>query len=101
MAKRGNHSQTEVTIRVIGVSYGLQSAGESYSIQSVSSEAKAVIDEFSRLPRSDRLAVYEAIARKVTPADYGPLSDDDLTATAAENLACTINPRSASLQYFF
>jgi len=53
----------------------------------VSSEAKAVIDEFGRLSRLDQLAVYEAIARKVTPADYGPLSDDDLTAIAAESFA--------------
>lgn len=50
----------------------------------MSSEAKAVIEEFSRLPRTDQLAVYEAIARKVTPADYGPLSDEELTAIAAE-----------------
>ena len=27
------------------------------------------------------------IARKVTPADYGPLSDEDLTAIAAESFA--------------
>jgi len=53
----------------------------------MSSEAKAVIDEFSRLPPRDQLAVYEAIARKVTPADYGTLSDDDLTAIAAESFA--------------
>lgn len=53
----------------------------------MSSEAKAVIDEFGRLSRLDQLAVYEAIARKVTPADYGPLSDDDLTAIAAESFA--------------
>ena len=53
----------------------------------MSSEAKAVIEEFGRLPRLDQLAVYEAIARKVTPADYGPLSDDDLTAIAADSFA--------------
>ena len=51
----------------------------------MSTEAKAIIDEFSRLPRVDQLAVFEAIARKVTPADYGPLSDEDLTAIAAES----------------
>ena len=27
------------------------------------------------------------IARKVTPADYGPLTDEDLTAIAAESFA--------------
>ena len=53
----------------------------------MSSEAKAVIEEFSRLPRLDQLAVYEAIARKVTPADYGPLSDEDLTTIAAQTFA--------------
>jgi hypothetical protein len=53
----------------------------------MSSDAKAVIEEFSRLPRPDQLAVYEAIARKVTPADYGPLSDEDLTAIAAQSFA--------------
>lgn len=53
----------------------------------MSSDAKAVIDEFSRLLPRDQLAVYEAIARKVTPADYGQLSDDELTAIAAESFA--------------
>ena len=53
----------------------------------MSSEAKAVIEEFSRLPRFDQLAVYEAIARKVIPADYGPLSDENLTAIAAQTFA--------------
>ncbi len=33
----------------------------------MSSEAQTVIEELSRLPRLDQLAVYEAIARKVTP----------------------------------
>ncbi len=37
----------------------------------MSSEARAFIEEFSRLPRLDQLAVYEAIASKVTPADEG------------------------------
>jgi hypothetical protein len=53
----------------------------------MSSEAKAVIEEFNRLSRLDQLAVYEAIARKVTPADYGPLSDEDLTTIAAQTFA--------------
>jgi len=33
------------------------------------------------------MAVYEAIARQVTPLDHGPLSDEDLTAIAAESFA--------------
>lgn len=53
----------------------------------MSSDAKAVIDEFSRLLPQDQLAVYEVIARKVTPADYGHLSDDELTAIAEESFA--------------
>jgi hypothetical protein len=53
----------------------------------MSSEARAVVEEFSRLPRLDQLAVYEAIARKVTPADYGPLSDEELTTAAAQTFA--------------
>jgi hypothetical protein len=53
----------------------------------MSSEAEAVIHEFNSLPQTEQLAVYEAIARKVTPTDYGPLSDEDLTAIAAETFA--------------
>jgi len=50
----------------------------------MSNSAQAVIQQFNNLPQAEQLAVYEAIARKVTPADYGPLSDEDLTAIAAE-----------------
>ena len=53
----------------------------------MSNEAQAVIHEFNSLPQDEQLAVYEAIARKVIPADYGSLSDDDLTAIAAESFA--------------
>ena len=53
----------------------------------MSNRALAVIDEFNSLPQVEQLAVYEAIARQVTPADYGPLSDEDLTAIAAETFA--------------
>ena len=31
--------------------------------------------------------MYETIARSVVPGDYGPLSDDDLTAVAAQTFA--------------
>lgn len=53
----------------------------------MSGEAKTVVENFSRLPRTEQLAVYEAIARKVTPEDYGPLSDEELTVIAAETFA--------------
>ena len=46
----------------------------------MSSEAKAVIEEFGRLPRLDQLAVYEAIARKVSASGLWIHSQtDDLT----------------------
>jgi hypothetical protein len=53
----------------------------------MSSKAQAVIQEFNNLPQIEQLAVYQAIARKVTEAAYGPLSDEDLTAIAAETFA--------------
>ena len=53
----------------------------------MSNRALAVIEEFNSLPQVEQLAVYEAIARQVTPVDYGPLSDEDLTAIAAETFA--------------
>jgi hypothetical protein len=53
----------------------------------MSSKAQAVIEEFNSLPQVEQLAVYEAITRKVTPSDYEPLSDEDLTAIAAESFA--------------
>jgi hypothetical protein len=53
----------------------------------MSSKAKALIQEFDGLSQTEQLAVYEAIARKVTPAVYEALSDEDLTAIAAESFA--------------
>jgi hypothetical protein len=53
----------------------------------MSSKALAVLHEFNSLPPLEQMAVYEAIARKVTPANYGPLSDEDLTSIAAETFA--------------
>jgi hypothetical protein len=53
----------------------------------MSDKALAVIQEFNSLPQAEQLAVYEAIARQVIPVDYGPLSDEDLTAIAAESFA--------------
>ena len=67
-----------------GGSSGLQIHRTSFTLNYMSSKAQAVIHEFNSLPQVEQLAVYEAIARKVTPADYGPRSDEDLTAIAAE-----------------
>jgi hypothetical protein len=50
----------------------------------MSNKAQAVIREFNSLPQAEQMAVYEVIAHKVTPAENGPLSDEDLTAIAAE-----------------
>ncbi|MBM3834902.1 MAG: hypothetical protein FJ403_16835 [Verrucomicrobia bacterium] len=50
----------------------------------MSTKAEAVLEQFKSLRRAEQLAVYEVIARSVVPEDYGPLSDDDLTAIAAE-----------------
>jgi hypothetical protein len=66
---------------------GLQFHRTSFNLHYMSNRALAVIDEFNSLPQIEQLAVYEAIARKVTPTDYGPLSDEDLTAIAAETFA--------------
>jgi len=66
---------------------GLQLHRTSLNFQSMSDKALAVIQEFNSLPQAEQMAVYEAIARKVTPADYGPLSDEELTAIAAESFA--------------
>ena len=53
----------------------------------MSSKAEVMVQEFNRLPKVEPLAVYEAIARTVAPAGYGQLSDEDLTAIAAESFA--------------
>jgi hypothetical protein len=50
----------------------------------MSTKAQAVLEGFRTLPREEQYAVYELIARSVAPGDYGPLSDDDLTAIAAQ-----------------
>jgi hypothetical protein len=68
-------------------STGLQFHQTSLNPQSMSSRALAVIQEFNSLPQAEQMAAYEAIARKVTPADYRPLSDEDLTTIAAETFA--------------
>ena len=53
----------------------------------MSTQAQAVLEGFKKLPRAEQYAVYETIARAVAPGDYGPLSDDDLTAIAAQTFS--------------
>ena len=53
----------------------------------VSTKAQALLDQFKALPHEEQWNVYEAIARSVVPEDYGPLSDDDLTAIACQTFA--------------
>jgi hypothetical protein len=75
------------SVRIWLAEFGLSFHQTSFNLQSMSNRALAVIQEFNSLPQVEQLAVYEAIARKVTPADYGPLSDQELTAIAAESFA--------------
>ena len=56
-------------------------------VLTMSTKAQALVEEFRNLPRQEQFAVYEAIARSVVPDDYGPLSDDELTAIAAQSFA--------------
>jgi hypothetical protein len=53
----------------------------------MTTKAKAILDEFKSLPRTEQWNVYEAIARNIVPENYGPLSDEDLTAVAAQTFA--------------
>lgn len=57
-----------------------------YSL-AMSTKAQALLDDFKGLPPEEQWSVYQAIARSVVPKDYGPLSDDDLTAIAAQSFA--------------
>jgi hypothetical protein len=51
------------------LSTSLQARGMSCNLLCMSSKAQAVIEQFNSLPQIEQLAVYEAIARKVTPAN--------------------------------
>jgi hypothetical protein len=48
----------------------------------VSTKAQTVLDEFRRLDPAEQRLVWNELAQTFAPADYGPLSDDDLTAIA-------------------
>ena len=39
------------------------------------------------MPQAEQWNVFEAIARNLVPEDYGPLSDDNLTAIAGQTFA--------------
>ena len=60
---------------------------ERVSSRGMSTKAQAVLEGFRSLPRDEQYVVYETIARCVAPGDYGPLSDDDLTAIAAQTFS--------------
>ncbi|HEV8541585.1 MAG TPA: hypothetical protein VGR78_04265 [Verrucomicrobiae bacterium] len=51
----------------------------------MSTEAQAVFNAYKSLPRTERLALYEAIARSNVPDNYGELIDEELTAIAAQS----------------
>ena len=53
----------------------------------MSSKAQAMLDEFKSLSQAEQWNVYEAIARTIVPEEYGPLSDDDLSAIASQTFA--------------
>jgi hypothetical protein len=53
----------------------------------MSKQAQAVLDAHRLLPREDQLAVYETLARSSIPDEYGELSDEELTAIAAQSFA--------------
>jgi hypothetical protein len=53
----------------------------------MSTKAQAVLEGFRSLPPEEQYVVYEKIARTLVPGDYGPLSDDDLTAIAAQTFS--------------
>ena len=56
-------------------------------VQSMSTKAQIILDEFMSLPRGEQWDIYQVIARNIVPQDYGPLSDDDLTAIASQTFA--------------
>jgi hypothetical protein len=80
-------SEKGIFVNFNRIQTGLQFHRTSFNLHYMSNRALAVIQEFNSLPQVEQLAVYEAIARKVTPVDYGPLSDEDLTAIAAGTFA--------------
>ncbi|MEK7684521.1 MAG: hypothetical protein AAB466_03775 [Verrucomicrobiota bacterium] len=53
----------------------------------MSTKAQAVLEGFRSLPQAEQWNVFEAIARNLVPEDYGPLSDDNLTAIAGQTFA--------------
>jgi len=53
----------------------------------MSTKAEAIIEQFRSLPKAEQWGVYEAIARSIVPDNYGELSDEELTAVAAQTFA--------------
>ena len=60
---------------------------ERVGFRGMSTKVQAVLEGFKSLPRDERCAVYETIARSVVPGDHGPLSSDDLTAIAVQTFS--------------
>ncbi len=48
----------------------------------MSNKAQNVLNEFRRLDPSEQRLVWNQLAQSFAPADYGALSDDELTAIA-------------------
>jgi hypothetical protein len=53
----------------------------------MSTKGQAVLDQFKALPPAEQQAICEAIPRSAIPDDYGALSDEELTAAAAQTFA--------------
>lgn len=53
----------------------------------MSAKTQEVLEGFRSLTREEQYAVYETIARSVAPAEYGPLSDDELINLAAQTFS--------------
>ena len=66
---------------------GLFFSGLPRTVQVMSTKAEAILEQFKSLPKAEQWGVYEAIARSVVPEDYGELSDEELTVSAAQTFA--------------
>jgi hypothetical protein len=64
----------------------------------MSNQAQAVLDADRLVPREDKLAVYEALSRSSIPEEYGELSDEELTAIAANRNLISVIPHLTTLR---
>jgi hypothetical protein len=49
-------------------------------ILEMSTKAQAILEEFKKLDPSEQRSVWNELAQTVAPADYGPLTDEELAA---------------------